>query len=214
LLIGVAVRPDMLWDERYASILQLEFNLLEPENAMKWQTLRRHEERFDFNEADALVAFAQAHGHKIRGHVLAWHLSNPPWLSHRGYSALQMSSLLREHVAIVMQRYSGRVFAWDVVNEAIEKEDGTPCSSIWYDQPGIGFAGEGTRYIEEIFRWARESDPSALLFYNDNAFGIDRKIQRVCDLIGVLSVDAVERQFGKSRRLGLIEVGSGHETSR
>ncbi len=38
-------------------------------------------------------------------------------------------------------------------------------------------------------------------------------IQRVRDLVGVLLVDAVERHAGKSRRLRLVEPGSGHETS-
>ena len=62
--------------------------------------------------------------------------------------------------------FRGQVFAWDVVNEAFD-EHGQLRSSIWFDQPGIGFAGESTRYIEQAFRWAHAADPDALLFYND-----------------------------------------------
>jgi endo-1,4-beta-xylanase len=40
-------------------------------------------------------------------------------------------------------------------------------STIWYDSPGIGFAGHGTRYVEEALRWAHSADPAAKLFYND-----------------------------------------------
>jgi endo-1,4-beta-xylanase len=40
-------------------------------------------------------------------------------------------------------------------------------STLWYNQPGIGFAGGGTSYLEQCFRWAHEADPKALLFYNE-----------------------------------------------
>jgi endo-1,4-beta-xylanase len=66
-----------------------------------------------------------------------------------------------------MKHYAGQVFAWDVVNEALD-ENGRPKDSPWYNQPGIGLAREGTAYVEKAFRWAREADPQALLFYNDN----------------------------------------------
>ena len=58
------------------------------------------------------------------------------------------------------------MFAWDVVNEAFD-EHGHLRPSIWYDQPGIKFAEESTRDIEEAFQWAHAADPDALLFYNE-----------------------------------------------
>jgi endo-1,4-beta-xylanase len=65
-----------------------------------------------------------------------------------------------------MKHYAGKVFAWDVVNESV-LADGSVETSVWYDAPGIGLKGKGTAYIEQAFRWAREADPKALLFYND-----------------------------------------------
>ena len=65
-----------------------------------------------------------------------------------------------------MKHYAGQVFAWDVVNEALD-ENGNVRDSIWYNQPGIGFSGHGTAYIEQVFRWAHKADPNALLFYNE-----------------------------------------------
>ncbi len=65
-----------------------------------------------------------------------------------------------------MQHYAGKVWAWDVVNEAFTN-NGTLRSTVWNDSPGIGLAGKGTGYIEQSFRWAHTADPAAKLFYND-----------------------------------------------
>lgn len=78
-----------------------------------------------------------------------------------------MSHLLQEHIATVMKHYAGQVFAWDVVNEALD-ENGHFKDSPWYNQPGIGYSGKDSAYVEQAFRWAREADPKALLFYNEN----------------------------------------------
>jgi endo-1,4-beta-xylanase len=74
-----------------------------------------------------------------------------------------------------MTHYAGKVFAWDVVNEALD-ENGRVKNSLWYNQPGIGLSGENTAYIEQAFRWAREADPQARLFYNEaEGEGLNRK---------------------------------------
>lgn len=59
----------------------------------------------------------------------------------------------------MVERYKGRIYAWDVVNEAFN-DDGTLRDSIW-------LRVIGPEYIELSFRWAHEADPKALLFYND-----------------------------------------------
>jgi endo-1,4-beta-xylanase len=82
-----------------------------------------------------------------------------------------------------MHRYIGKVFAWDVVNEALD-ENGELRDSIWYNQPGIGFANKGTDYIEQALRWAHEADHTALLFYNDNGGeGLNRKSDAIYAMV-------------------------------
>ena len=166
ILVSTAARLPPLSEPAYAATLAREFNMLEPEDAMKWAALRPDERTFDFREADALVRFAVEHKMKVRGHCLTWGRNNPDWLMQGHFTSNQLSRLLHEHITRVMEHYSGQVFAWDVVNEALE-EKGTVRGSIWYDQPGIGFAGQGTAHIEQAFRWAHEADPKALLFYNE-----------------------------------------------
>lgn len=166
-LVSAAVRPSLFSEAAYSATLAREFNMVEAEDAMKWWTVRRNADAFDFHEGDEVVRFAQAHGMKVRGHCLVWDHNNPEWLVQGHFRAVQMSGLLHEHVATVMKHYAGQVFAWDVVNEGLD-EDGRVKDSPWYNQPGIGLDGKGTAYIEQAFRWAHEADPKALLFYNDN----------------------------------------------
>jgi endo-1,4-beta-xylanase len=166
LLVGAAVRPEDLSERAYAETLAREYNMIEPEDALKWWVVRADAGTFDFGPADRMVDFARAHGMKVRGHALVWDHSNPKWLTDRKWTPQELSSLLQNHITREVGHFRGQVFAWDVVNEAFD-EHGHLRPSIWFDQPGIGFAGESTRYIEHAFRWAHAADPDALLFYNE-----------------------------------------------
>ena len=166
LLIGAAVRPSQLSEPAYASTLAREFNMVETEDAMKWWVLRPDASAYDFRQGDEVVRFAQAHQMKVRGHCLVWGRDNPAWLTQGHFTTRQLSRLLHEHINRVMKHYAGHVFAWDVVNEALD-ENGNVRDSLWYNQPGIGLSQQGTAYIERVFRWAHKADPGALLFYNE-----------------------------------------------
>ena len=166
-LVGAAVRPSTFSEADYSATLAREFNMVEAEDVMKWWVVRQNEDAFDFREGDEVVRFAQAHRMKVRGHCLVWDHNNPEWLEHGHFTPAQMSTLLQQHIATVMKHYAGQVFAWDVVNEALD-ENGRAKNSPWYNRPGIGLSEKGTAYVEQAFRWAREADPHALLFYNDN----------------------------------------------
>ncbi len=182
-LIGTAVRSPQLSEPAYASTLAREFNMVEAEDAMKWWVLRPDAETFDFRQADELVRFALAHQMKVRGHCLVWGRYNPDWLTQGNFTAPQLSQLLHEHITRVMKHYAGQVFAWDVINEALD-ENGNVRDSLWYNQPGLGFSGRGTGYIEQVFRWAHEADPKALLFYNEaEGEGLNRKSDAIYAMI-------------------------------
>jgi endo-1,4-beta-xylanase len=193
LLIGTAVRPASFSEAEYASILAREFNMLEPEDALKWETVHPERNRFDFSHGDQILEFASRNGMKVRGHTLVWHRQNPKWLTEGDYTSVELAQILEEHIKTVLGHYRGKIFAWDVVNEGFdESHPGELRSTIWNDQPGIlkagGTAGSveprassnvarsrpearsperGYGYIEQSFRWAHEADPQALLFYND-----------------------------------------------
>lgn len=168
LLIGTAVRPAQLSEAAYASTLAREFNMLEPEDALKWEVVHPERASFDFSEADQIVDFAVRHDMKVRGHTLVWHRQNPKWLTEGKYTSGKLAEILEKHIKTVVGHYRGKIFAWDVVNEAFDEvRPGTLRSTIWRDHPGIGLAPNGSSYIERCFRWAHDADPQALLFYNE-----------------------------------------------
>jgi endo-1,4-beta-xylanase len=183
ILVGTAVRPSLFSEGAYSATLAREYNLVEPEDAMKWWTLRPDAGTFDFRAGDEVVRFAQAHNMKIRGHCLVWDHDNPEWLAQNHFTPSQLSHLLQEHIETVMKHYAGQVFAWDVVNEALD-ENGHLRDSPWFNQPGIGLAGKGTAYIEQAFRWAHQADPQALLFYNEaEGEGLNRKSDAIYAMV-------------------------------
>lgn len=175
ILIGAAVRPSLFSEPAYSETLAHEYSMVEAEDAMKWWSIRRVEGTFDFRDGDEVVGFAHVHAMKVRGHCLVWDHQNPEWLANGHFTPEQLSHLMQEHITTVMKHYAGQVFAWDVVNEALN-EKGHFRDSIWYNQPGIGLADNGPAYVEQSFRWAHEADPNALLFYDDaEAEGLNQK---------------------------------------
>jgi endo-1,4-beta-xylanase len=177
LLMGAAVDSPYLTQAPYRSTLAREYSALEPANELKFDSVHPKPETYDFSGPDALVAFARTHSMKLRGHTLLWHRSLPNWIVVTDWMQAQngpsapwtpeaLNKVLAEHIATVVRRYRGEVYAWDVVNEPFN-EDGSMRSSIWYEKPGIGFAREGTRYIAQALIWAHAADPGAKLFVNE-----------------------------------------------
>ncbi|HMD17945.1 MAG TPA: endo-1,4-beta-xylanase [Terriglobales bacterium] len=149
LLIGTAVRPAQFSEAAYASTLAREFNMLEPEDALKWEVVHPEPQSFDFSQADQVVDFALRHGMSVRGHTLVWHRQNPKWLTEGNYNSAELAEILEKHIKTVVGHYRGKIFAWDVVNEAFDElHPGTLRSTIWRDQPGIGLTEDTAASFE------------------------------------------------------------------
>lgn len=147
-------------DSRYAAVLAREFNCVTAENEMKPMFLQPERGRFDFSTAERLLDFAGEQDMAVRGHTLVWHNQMPLWLRQGGFSRLVALEILRDHVQQVCAHFRGRVWCWDVVNEALNDDGGWREKSPWFQMTQ-------TEYIERAFVWAHEADPEALLFYND-----------------------------------------------
>lgn len=183
--IGAAVNVDILeQDPAYGRLLAQEFNLVTPENALKFSVVQPERGRFDFSRADALMAFAEAHGMQVNGHVLVWHQQLPKWLEQGHFDRDELKTILREHIRTLVSRYRGRVSSWDVAAEAVG-EDGLARETFWS-------RGIGPDYLALAFQWANEADPHARLRYNDyGGEGIGAKSNGIYNLVAALRWNGV-----------------------
>ena len=178
--IGVAVSPRSVSGPDSTLILQ-QFNSLTPENAMKMGPIHPEENRYNWKDADAIVDFAQAHGLKVRGHNLCWHEQTPGWLFKDAQGGQVTKEVLlqrlKDHITTVVSRYKGKIYAWDVVNEAIDDDSTRQLrNSAWYRICGDEF-------IAKAFEYAHAADPQAQLFYNDYNTERPEKRERIYRLL-------------------------------
>src|SRR5690606_27597124 len=116
--------------------------------------------------------FAEEQQMRLIGHTLVWHSQTPSWVwehpDGRRRTREEGLAVMEEHIRTVMQRYAGRAYQWDVVNEAIEQYDG-----VWQLRDSPWLRGGRYGYIDHAFRIAHEGEREALLFYN-GASGTER----------------------------------------
>jgi endo-1,4-beta-xylanase len=167
--IGAAVDNNY---NNYSAILTKHFNSVVAENEMKFDALQPTEGNFTYTAADRIVSFAQTNNMKVRGHALVWHRQTPSWVftnSSGGQASRDMVlARMRNHITTVMRHFQGKVYAWDVVNEAM-MNDGRyrTGDETADDQKSPWYRTVGDSYIAEAFKAARAADPNAKLFYND-----------------------------------------------
>ncbi|MFC5945653.1 endo-1,4-beta-xylanase, partial [Micromonospora harpali] len=119
---GTAIAGGRLNDSTYSTIAAREFNMITAENEMKPDATQPNQGQFNFSAGDQIYNWATQRGLKVRGHTLAWHAQQPPWMERLSGSALRTAMI--NHINGVMAHYKGKLAAWDVVNEAFN-EDGS-----------------------------------------------------------------------------------------
>lgn len=169
--------------DAHQHLVEKHFSSLTAENEMKPDAMQPRSGQFSFGVADRMVNFAAKNSLKVRGHTLVWHNQTPDWffkdsagrLIHEkteisGEDRQLVKERLESHIEAVMTHYAGKVYAWDVVNEAISDGGGVHRpNSPWYRI-------FGDEFMEIAFRKAHEVDPNAKLFYND--YNIETGLKR------------------------------------
>jgi len=182
--LGVSMKApiDKAYTAEEQELIRRHFDIITPENAMKWDIVHRKEQQpYRLNRADELLGFAEAANQRFLGHTLLFNRDNeyPEWIfgdEEDPASRAVVERRLREHIFKMMQEYSGRIYAWDVVNEAVEEKEPYFRETHWYRM-------FGPEFVPLAFNLAREADPKALLIYNDYRIEIPRKLERVLLLL-------------------------------
>ncbi|MEO7768333.1 MAG: endo-1,4-beta-xylanase [Ferruginibacter sp.] len=158
--IGTALNTQQI-EERDAKadlLIKQQFNMATPENVMKAEIIHPQWDSYNFDLADKMVAYCQKNNIKVNAHTLIWH-SQLPAFARRIQSVDSFRTFFSNHIKTVAGRYDGKVYSWDVVNEALN-EDGTMRKSVFLNKLGEDF-------VTEAFRTAQAAAPNTLLYYND-----------------------------------------------
>ncbi|WP_366294178.1 endo-1,4-beta-xylanase [Paenibacillus sp. AN1007] len=180
--IGAAVYRWQL-EGAYGQLLSKHFNSLTATYEMKPKFVSPSNGVYDFQASDEYVEFAAKHDMGLRGHALLWHIDAAEWMfkDDQGNPASRelLLSRIQNYVDTVMKRYKGKIYAWDVVNEAIADSNG--------DANGLRkspfYELIGPDYIEKTYEFARAADPDAKLYYNEYYTEIPEKREHMYQLV-------------------------------
>src|SRR5690606_26848337 len=139
--LGCAVGGELpgALSERERQVLTYHFNGLTAEDCMKPGPIHPEPDRYAFELPDALVRFAGDHQMRLVGHTLCWHQQSPAWFFEPGADSDSIERRLQKHIHQVVGRYQGRVYAWDVVNEAIADSGEYLRDTPWLSSLGPGY---------------------------------------------------------------------------
>ena len=171
---GGEITGNLLSNTTVTGVAGTQFDMITPGNEMKWDTTEPSRGAFNFTPGDQIVAFAQSHSMRIRGHNLVWHSQLPAWVTSLPLN--QVQAAMENHVTTEATHYKGKLYAWDVVNEPLN-EDGSLRSDVFFQAMGAG-------YIADALRTAHAADPSAKLYINDfNIEGSGAKADGMFNLV-------------------------------
>ena len=189
-LIGTAMNNYQVQgnDAAVLELVKNQFNIVTPENALKWEGIHPKPDVYNFEPVDSLVAFCERNNILVIGHTLVWHSQTPAWVfeDEEGNPATRelLLNRMKDHISTVVGRYKGRILGWDVVNEAF-MEDGKLRESKWHKITGDDF-------IEKAFQFAFEADPDAELYYNDYNMYHEGKVKGVVEYISKIKSKGVK----------------------
>lgn len=193
-LIGFAV-PDMVLNTpEYCQLFQQQCSSMTMENEMKpayimdqaasKSNLSEYREHvaLNFDSYRTGMEYAKQNGIAVRGHTLVWHSQTPDWFFYEDYDVSgkradrdlmlkRMENYIKDVIGWTQTNYPGVIYAWDVVNEAVEDyfgEGPAPMrqeDSPWYQTIGGDFVQKAFAYARKYTREYGGEDIK--LFYND-----------------------------------------------
>jgi endo-1,4-beta-xylanase len=153
---------ELQFDPTASAIMANSFSMIADGNDLKFANrLRPTPDTYDFSFGDTVVSWGEQHGLLFRGHCLLWWNVLPKWFQSYVTPA-NARPVMTAHITTLVKHYAGRVYSWDVVNEAIyhdNRPDGLR------RKPWLDFIGP--EYIDLAFQTAHAADPKARLVLNE-----------------------------------------------
>ncbi len=135
--------------DHFRANLERFFNTVTFENDLKWHQIAPE----NYGDVDTAIKWLEARKFSVRGHNLVWGSYNFLPKGIKEMSDQEALETLHRRITEMVTRFKGRLYLWDVVNEAITEHD------LW-DRLGMD-------KFKQVFQWAKEADPNVTLCYND-----------------------------------------------
>jgi len=190
------------------------YNVVSPGNIMKPQFITSAPGVYHFEAVDKLVAWANENDIAVIAHTLVWHAQSAPWLNKNPDDSplkrTEAKANLETFIKTYAGRYSGKIYAWDVINEAFIDRYNEPYSGNWRDYirresdnpQAVGHwylayanganevLGEsGTDFVFDAFYFARKYDPHAMLCYNDYNETVPNKRDAIAQMVEEINTE-------------------------
>lgn len=182
--------------DRFMELVEEQFssctstNLMKPVYVLNQKQSQKNlkesngEPGLDFSSINRTLSWCMEHKVPLRGHTLVWHSQTPDWFFKEGYRSegeyvsrnvmiSRLDSFIEQYLTYVQTNYPGTVYCWDVVNEAVDPENGDSSTDFMCrinnsKQPSGWYQTIGKDYPEVAFSIARKyADENVKLFYND-----------------------------------------------
>jgi endo-1,4-beta-xylanase len=160
LLYGSPLFPGDFQNDGYLKLFTTQTSIVT--NTIYMSVTQPARDTWNLSGFENVRAFAKKNKLKMRGHPLVWHQTLPDW-THTIGSPAEAKQVLHDRIVKLVGQYKGEFHSWDVVNEAVSPREKTgdhlvPC--VWTKQLGV-------EYLDYSFHVAHDTDPHALLTYND-----------------------------------------------
>lgn len=189
-LFGSILEPSILDSAETLDMFKYQYNAVTLENSMKPDNMVKNVDGnmvFTFENADMVVAWAEANNIAVHGHTLVWHAQSPAWLTKdadgKPLTRAEAKANLEEYITAVAGHYKGKVISWDVVNEAVTGGLTSPWKRAYENGMDEAAGEEGNDYIYDAFVLARIADPDAVLYFNDYNEHLSSTSQQIYNLV-------------------------------
>ncbi len=165
-LIGMAGDVPARYSAEELELAAEHFGAVTPENCMKPERVHPEEDRWLFEQGDALVVWAEQNKMTAHGHTLVWHQQTPGWFF-SGNDKDVIKQRMKDHIETLVGRYKGKLQSWDVVNEAISDGGDEQSAKTENLRDSKWMQSLGPEFLTLAFQFAHAADPEAVLYYND-----------------------------------------------
>ncbi|GER43610.1 glycosyl hydrolase family 10 protein /carbohydrate-binding domain-containing protein [Striga asiatica] len=151
--MGSCVNRTNIDNEDFVKFFTANFNWAVFGNELKWYWTEPQKDKFNYRDADEILALCESHNIPCRGHCIFWEVQSAvqPWV--QALSKPDLATAVQNRLTGLLTRYKGKFKHYDVNNEMLH-------GSFYQDRLGIGARAE-------MFETAARFDPSATLFVND-----------------------------------------------